>query len=765
VQQVRHPSTLRTGYFKIMVEQIMRKYLKQFTVSLLLVCLHASAASAANAVRGPYLQTATPTSIIVKWRTDDATNSVVRFGTSSTGLDEFVSAASDTSEHEITLINLLPNTRYYYSIGTDAETIAGDSSYTFKTPPVEDTVQATQIWVIGDAGTAYAEQYEVRDAYADNLGLTGTDLWLMLGDNAYEDGSDADFQVGVFDVYEEMLRQSPIWPVFGNHDAHDSDSKTETGPYYDIFSLPRNGEAGGLPSGTEAYYSFDYGNIHFVALDSADSSTVSDSVMLTWLENDLAATSKEWIIAFWHHPPYSEGYHDSDDEGSQIRMRENAVPILEEYNVDLVLSGHNHTYERSYLISGHHGHSNTFNSSMQIDDGSGQENDTGAYLKPLNGPYVNNAGAVYVVSGSSGKMNKSTLGDHPAMYAKLESLGSMVLNVEGSRLDATFVNENGVVRDSFTISKQPIPLKAKSQIAQETDDAEETVKNGRIQNSSSDLEIVWDSKEQLIGLRFTDIPLEKIAIITAAWVQFTADETDSGTISLVIEGEANPAPASFTSADRISQRVRTQANVAWSPAAWDSVGAADTDQQTPNLAPILSEIINATNWSTGDAIALIISGTGKRVAVAHDNGSGTVADAAVLHIEYTYQSTRAVDIDILPEDPQNVVPALYSDTPLAVSVLSTSIADGDTEDFNATLVDGNTVRFGIGSASAIDPAGIVADVDADGDMDYTFNFATNETGIACEDTSAPLIGSTELGSDIEGVDSVSTPDCPRCHNP
>ena len=68
----------------------------------------------------------------------------------------------------------------------------------------------------------------------------------MLGDNAYVDGTDEEYQAAVFDMYPELLRQTFLWSTFGNHDGLSADSDTETGPYYDIFTLPRQGEAGGL---------------------------------------------------------------------------------------------------------------------------------------------------------------------------------------------------------------------------------------------------------------------------------------------------------------------------------------------------------------------------------------------------------------------------------------------------------------------------------------------------------------------------------------
>ena len=106
----------------------------------------------------------------------------------------------------------------------------------------------------------------MRDAYKTFTGTRGTDIWLMLGDNAYPDGTDEQFQDAVFDMYPKLLRRVPLWPTLGNHDGHTADSATQSGPYYDIFTLPADAEAGGLRSGTEAYYSFDYANIHFISL-------------------------------------------------------------------------------------------------------------------------------------------------------------------------------------------------------------------------------------------------------------------------------------------------------------------------------------------------------------------------------------------------------------------------------------------------------------------------------------------------------------------
>ena len=431
-----------------------RRLAEGLLFSLLLAA--AGSASAQSVTRGPYLQMGTPSGIVVKWRTSVATNGRVRYGPAPTTLNSAADHGTVTTDHEVVLAGLQPNTKYFYSVGTTATPLAGgDATHFFVTAPAPGASKPTRIWILGDSGTADANAAAVRNAYLNFTGSRATDVWLMLGDNAYNDGTDAEYQNAVFNMYPTVLRQTVLWPTLGNHDGHTADSATQTGPYYSIFTLPRGGEAGGLASGTEAYYSFDYGNIHFICLESYETDRSTNGAMMTWLANDLAANTQPWIIAYWHHPPYSKGLHDSDFEIELIEMRENALPILESFGVDLVLSGHSHTYERSYQIDGHYGTSGTFAAGMKKDGGSGRADDTGAYTKRSTGP-AHHEGAVYAVAGSSGKVNGGPL-NHPAMFISLTSLGSMVLDVNGDRLDATFLDSSGARRDYFTIVKGEAP--------------------------------------------------------------------------------------------------------------------------------------------------------------------------------------------------------------------------------------------------------------------------------------------------------------------
>ena len=419
------------------------------SLSLVLLLGWCEAVLGAAVTRGPYLQLGTPTSIVVRWRTDVATDSRVQYGAAPGNLTASVNNGTVTTEHEITVGGLDPDTQYYYSVGTTTTVLAGnDANHFFVTfPPAGQPVPA-RVWILGDPGTQTSAQFNVRDAYYNATGTRHTDLWLMLGDNAYQNGTDSEYQGAVFNVYQTMLRKSVLLSTLGNHDTAQSTNFHDNYPYFSIFTLPRNAEAGGIASGTEHYYSFDFGNVHFVCLDSMTAARATNGAMANWLRSDLASTLQDWIIAFWHHPPYSKGSHNSDTEPELVQMRQNFNPILEDGGVDMVFGGHSHNYERSFLIDGHYGVSSTFNNSMKKDGGSGR--DPTPYTKPLGTP--GRQGAVYVVAGSSGQISGGTL-NHPAMFISLNVLGSVVLDFQTNRADLSFLNSSGVVQDTVTIVK------------------------------------------------------------------------------------------------------------------------------------------------------------------------------------------------------------------------------------------------------------------------------------------------------------------------
>ena len=407
-------------------------------------------------IRGPYLQIGTESSIIICWATKIPVRGWVWYGNTPDQLFTVVVAPTVTNNHKVKLTELEPDQKYYYAVGTsEGPEQGGSEDYFFLTAPAKELVPAKvrplRIWVVGDSGRGNDIAARVRDGYSKFTRTRHTDLWLILGDNAYDIGTYREYQQAVFDMYPELLRCSPLWTAIGNHDAGSANSILQAGPYYELFTLPTLGEAGGVPSETAAYYSFDYGNIHFICLDSYGSDRSLNSPMFAWLTRDLAETDKDWQIAFWHHPPYTKGSHDSDTEIELVEMRERALPILENAGVDIVLSGHSHSYERSYPIDGHYGYSQSFVSEMKKDGGSGRESESGAYQK---GARTARAGTVYIVAGTSGLADE--VSKHPTMYTSLSIPGSLVIDVYGSKLDVNFIDEFGEVKDYFSCHKTSI---------------------------------------------------------------------------------------------------------------------------------------------------------------------------------------------------------------------------------------------------------------------------------------------------------------------
>jgi hypothetical protein len=400
--------------------------------------------------RVPYLQTGTPTGVDIRWRTDVASDSRVRYGTTQGALTYFTDTPTAVTEHDVKLTGLLPNTKYYYSIGSSATDLEGnDANHYFYTPPLTGTVQPMRFWVLGDSGTANIVSQTVRDAYYAFNGTHRTDAWLMLGDNAYTNGTDAEYQAAVFDTFPATLKTTVLWPTIGNHDTAESQTPPPSLPYFNIFTLPAKGEAGGIASGTNRYYSFDYGNVHFICLDSMSSVRTPGSPMLTWLQQDLAANHQRWTVAFFHHPAYGSGVYGSDQDPISIEMRTYVVPILEAGSVDLVMAGHIHQYERTFLIDGHYGLSKSFTSAMEIQGGDGYAI---PYFKPGLNPHE---GTVYILAGSAGRdEDKSSWGfTIPADEIRLQEYGSVVLDVSGDELDVTFLRDTGAIMDKLRLRK------------------------------------------------------------------------------------------------------------------------------------------------------------------------------------------------------------------------------------------------------------------------------------------------------------------------
>jgi len=201
-----------------------------------------------------------------------------------------------------------------------------------------------------------------------------------------------------------------------------------------------------------------------------------------------------------------------------------------------------------------------------------------------------------------------------------------------------------------------------TRVSSGTDDAEQDVIGGSMDPSSSDLEIFDDGGLQVIGLRFVEIPIPKGAIVDNAFVEFTCDETKSGTqpVSVLIEGELNPNPLTFTNVSgNITNRPTTTANVVWIPENWTEEGQKD---QTSDITSIIQEIIDQADWAMGNALVLILRDNpdnpsqGVRCAEC----ASDKANAPLLHIEFRGKFA----VEPIPVDS-----SLYEDTSAALNWL------------------------------------------------------------------------------------------------
>jgi 3',5'-cyclic AMP phosphodiesterase CpdA len=182
------------------------------------------------------------------------------------------------------------------------------------------------VW--GDSGYGGSDQATLFD----QIMTVPFDFVLHAGDLAYDEGTRGQFERTVFNVYAPLLREFAMFPVSGNHEYETE----EAAPYLESFVLPENGDH-------ERYYSFDWGDVHFVGLDTER----IGATQAQWLDADLMRNRLPWTIVLGHRPPYSSGEHGGD--GDFIR---HFIPVLEKYQVPLVLSGHEHQYERTRVRNG-----------------------------------------------------------------------------------------------------------------------------------------------------------------------------------------------------------------------------------------------------------------------------------------------------------------------------------------------------------------------------------------------------------------------------
>jgi 3',5'-cyclic AMP phosphodiesterase CpdA len=274
------------------------------------------------------------------------------------------------------------------SISSSSNTLSGAAPLKLTLPLKDGSLRFA---VIGDTGTGSKKQHQVGDMMLQYRNMFPFEFVLMLGDNMYGGENPKDFEKKFSNVYRELLAQDvKFYASLGNHDL-----SLQTN--YKNFNM----------DGKE-YYRFKKGNVAFYALNS----NYMDKKQVQWLEDELAKDISEWKVCFFHHPPYSS----AKKHGSANQLREIVEPIFVRFGVNVVLTGHDHVYEK---------------------------------IKPQKGIY-------YFVSGAGGKLRSGDIDKSSRLTDKAydKDLHFMLFEVAGDQMYFQVITRTGATVDTGVMARQ-----------------------------------------------------------------------------------------------------------------------------------------------------------------------------------------------------------------------------------------------------------------------------------------------------------------------
>ncbi|WP_179335967.1 T9SS type A sorting domain-containing protein [Winogradskyella costae] len=584
------------------------------------------------------------TTITVAWNQISGSNASVYYDTIDHGTDFSAYAFNKTVDRETSakgmtnqfarLSGLLPNTNYYFLIN-DSEGVS--QQFWFRTAPDDDS----RLFFIagGDSRnnrTPRQNANKLVSKLKPHAVLFGGDMTNADSDSEWQDWFE-DWQL----TTAADGRMFPIVPARGNHE--------NTSSIYDLFDTPN----------ADSYYAMTWGNnmIRTYTLNS-EISVLGDQ--LTWLEDDLNTSSYlTWKMAQYHKPmrPHTSGKSEGNAQYGAWAQ------LFYDQQVRLVVDCDSHMAKTTWPIK------------PSSDPG----NDEGFVIEEQ-------AGTVYTGEGCWGAplrdndddkswtRNSGSFNQFKLVFVDNEKIELRTIDVnnadevaEGSNTDPftlpealnIFSPETGsvVTISNSNIDDNPCPVVGITcddenattlydeedgfcncegvpdfELVEETiavqnssDDAEEEIGTGLVYTESTDLELIYDDIDQLVGIRFENVQIPQGATLYRSYIQFQTDETstESDVTNLIINGELSLASETFTSNNNdISVRPLTVSAVNWNDVAqWETVGEAGVNQRTPYLNNVVYELISQTGWEVGNAMTFILSGSGVRIAESFDGSA------------------------------------------------------------------------------------------------------------------------------------------------
>ncbi len=392
------------------------------TIAALGAILIAAASSDVNAAavltRHPYPQNVQTNQVTLMWRTATPAQQTIQWGSDS-NFTSFVTESAPSTAHEMTITGLAPGQVYRYRIVENNEVVIEGNDYTFRTDAGRGDTDFS-FFITGDVGEDEQGQQHVTQAMIRRVSPRA-EFGILPGDIVYPDGESSMYDSVLMKPWKPLLTNTPVWPALGNHDWHvDPDQN-----FCKEWALPNN----------EHYYSFNYANAHFIALDTADGFLYDQANQLAWLRADLAsweARQATWTFVYYHHPLLTCTYKSNIPEVAALLF-----PIFDEFNVDAVFTGHAHTYERLFPLK------------------------NGVPVNQAQNPnYQDPEGTLFVVSGCGAKikMNEPTTYCGPtAAFVDRRLLFTQAFIYDHLLYILTFDSVSGAVVDYVSITKTPQP--------------------------------------------------------------------------------------------------------------------------------------------------------------------------------------------------------------------------------------------------------------------------------------------------------------------